>query len=69
ASLYLFTDGLTEAKWDKGHMLGAAGVEKLLARHAALPLPDRLEAVLADVARDGLALKDDLTMMVVEARA
>jgi sigma-B regulation protein RsbU (phosphoserine phosphatase) len=65
-ALYLFTDGLTEAKDERGHMLGNVGVEKLLARHAPLPLPDRLEAVLADVARDGLSLKDDLTMLVVQ---
>ncbi|MGE5545845.1 MAG: PP2C family protein-serine/threonine phosphatase [Solirubrobacterales bacterium] len=66
AALYLFTDGLTEAKGDDGRMLGSEGVEALLARHAGLPLPERLEAVLADVAKDGLALKDDLTMLVVE---
>lgn len=64
-ALYLFTDGLTEAR-DDGHMLGTAGVETLLARHRHLAAPHRLEAVIADVAKDGLALKDDLTMMVVE---
>lgn len=66
-ALYLFTDGLTEAR-DDGAMLGTAGVEALLARHRKLPAPDRLEAVIADVAKDGLALKDDLTMLVVEDR-
>ncbi|MEW5726900.1 MAG: GAF domain-containing SpoIIE family protein phosphatase [Pseudomonadota bacterium] len=67
-ALYLFTDGLSEAKDAAGAMLGGEGVEDLLARHAGLPCPERLEAVLADVARDGLALRDDLTMVVVEDR-
>lgn len=64
-ALYLFTDGLTEARAGDD-MLGSRGVEDLLARHQDLPAPERLEAVIADVARDGLALRDDLTMLVVE---
>ncbi|HTH18197.1 MAG TPA: SpoIIE family protein phosphatase [Magnetospirillum sp.] len=66
-ALYLFTDGLTEARLNGG-MLGSEGVEDLLARHHDLPAPERLEAVIADVAQDGLALRDDLTMLVVEGR-
>lgn len=65
-SLYLFTDGLTEARDEDGRMLGTEGVLGLLARHSALPPPERLDAVIADVARDRLALKDDLTMLVVD---
>jgi sigma-B regulation protein RsbU (phosphoserine phosphatase) len=64
-TLYLFTDGLTEAEAG-GRMLGAAGVERLLARHRLRPAPDRLRAVVAEVAPDGAVLKDDLTMLVVE---
>lgn len=67
-ALYLFTDGLTEAKTEDGCMLGTEGVQVLLARHRALSAPDRLEAVVADVAKNGLALRDDLTMLVVEDR-
>ncbi|MBX9633365.1 MAG: SpoIIE family protein phosphatase, partial [Magnetospirillum sp.] len=67
-ALYLFTDGLTEAKDENGRMLGNAGVQILLARHCALPSPDRLKAVVADVAKDGMTLRDDLTMLVVEDR-
>jgi sigma-B regulation protein RsbU (phosphoserine phosphatase) len=66
-SLYLFTDGLTEAD-DRGRMLGATGVERLLGRHRVRPAPDRLRAVAAEVAPDGMVLKDDLTMLVVEDR-
>ncbi|MBC7950908.1 MAG: SpoIIE family protein phosphatase [Rhodospirillaceae bacterium] len=67
-ALYLFTDGLTEAKDEDGRMLGIEGVQSLLARHHGLDAPDRLAAVVADVAKDGLALRDDLTMLVVEDR-
>lgn len=67
-TLYLFTDGLTEAKGDDGVMLGADGVQALLRRHAGLPAPERLAAVVDEIAPDGMALRDDLTMLVVEAR-
>jgi sigma-B regulation protein RsbU (phosphoserine phosphatase) len=67
ATLYLFTDGLTEAKGADGRMLGAEGVETLLRRHAKLPAPERLAAVMDEIAPDGGALRDDLTMLVVEA--
>ncbi|HLO76711.1 MAG TPA: SpoIIE family protein phosphatase, partial [Magnetospirillum sp.] len=68
-TLYLFTDGLTEAKDDDGRMLGAEGVPPLLLRHAALPAPERLAAVMDEIATDGMALRDDLTMLVVEDRS
>lgn len=69
-ALYLFTDGLTEARGnDDGAMLGTEGVIGLLTRHSGQPLPERLEAVLADIALDGLALRDDLTMLVVSGVA
>ncbi len=67
-ALYLFTDGLSEARDEDGRMLGTAGIEALLARHQGLAAPERLEAVVADVAKDGLSLRDDLTMLVVEER-
>lgn len=67
-ALYLFTDGLSEARTGDGGMLGGEGVVALLARHHGLALPERLEAVLADIAQDGLALRDDLTLLVVEDR-
>ena len=65
-TLFLFTDGLTEAPDETGRMLGGEGVEALLLRHAALPAPERVAAVIAEIAPDGEALRDDLTMLVVE---
>ena len=63
--IYLFTDGLTEADGNGG-MLGADGVRNLLARYHLYPAPDRLKAIAGQVVRQGQALKDDLTMLVVE---
>lgn len=67
-TLYLFTDGLSEIRTGDGHMLETRGVAELLSRHHGVALPGRLEAVIADVAGDGLVLKDDLTLLVVEDR-
>lgn len=64
-ALYLFTDGLTEAG-NTESMLGSDGVARMLAPHRVRPAPDRLRALVAQVAEAGLALKDDLTMLVVE---
>lgn len=64
-ALYLFTDGLTEAG-GVDSMLGANGVARLLAPHRLRPAPDRLRALVSQVAAEGLILKDDLTMLVVE---
>lgn len=64
-ALYLFTDGLTEAGGIDS-MLGAEGVARLLAPHRFRPAPERLRAVIGQLVGDGVVLKDDLTMLVVE---
>jgi sigma-B regulation protein RsbU (phosphoserine phosphatase) len=66
-ALYLFTDGLTEARCRDGAMLGWAGVQRLLAANAGLPAAERLAAVVETVDSDG-ALRDDVTILVVEDR-
>jgi sigma-B regulation protein RsbU (phosphoserine phosphatase) len=68
ATLYLFTDGLTEAKGADGAMLGSDGVQALLARFAALPARQRLEALVAALPGGTATLRDDVTVMVVEDR-
>jgi len=64
-TLYLFTDGLTEAGNSHG-MLGADGVARLLTPHRVRPAPDRLRALVSQIVDDGMTLKDDLTMVVIE---
>jgi sigma-B regulation protein RsbU (phosphoserine phosphatase) len=61
--LYVFSDGLTEARDAAGRELGAAGFRRLADRHAALPLRERVEAIAAEVS--ALELRDDLTLLGV----
>jgi sigma-B regulation protein RsbU (phosphoserine phosphatase) len=67
-TLYLFTDGFTEATDESGAMLGSAGVEALLRRYAALPMARRLATLLDTVSARGGTLKDDATLLAVEDR-
>ncbi len=67
-TLYLFTDGLTEAKGGDGAMLGSAGVMALFRLYAALPAALRLERVTGDLLRLCPVLRDDVTVVVVESR-
>ncbi len=61
-SLYLFSDGLTEACTPSG-ALGSQGVQELIRRAVSLPLAERVKAVLTDVGR--LELRDDLTLLAL----
>jgi sigma-B regulation protein RsbU (phosphoserine phosphatase) len=62
-SLYVFSDGLTEATCAAGQQLGSQGVRRLVAKHAALPIAERVDAILAEVG--ALSPRDDLTLLAV----
>jgi sigma-B regulation protein RsbU (phosphoserine phosphatase) len=62
-SLYVFSDGLTEATCAAGQPLGSEGVRRLVTQHAALPIAERVEAILAAVG--ALSPRDDLTLLSV----
>ncbi|WP_040566388.1 ATP-binding SpoIIE family protein phosphatase [Magnetospirillum molischianum] len=67
-ALYLFTDGLTEARGVVGGvMLGAAGVLGLLDAFTAMSAAERLQTVLHALG-GAVTLRDDVTLMVVEDR-
>lgn len=66
-TLYLFTDGLTEAHLPGGAMLGPEGARGLLAGFAAMPAAERLDSVVRSLDDSG-SLHDDVTLMVVEDR-
>jgi phosphoserine phosphatase RsbU/P len=66
-SLYIFTDGLTEARRQDGSEVGNAGVKTLIERHVGLPPPNRLESLVACLQESGAVLRDDLTILVVGA--
>ena len=62
-SLYLCSDGLTEAIQPDGSQLGQVGLQKLVERFASKPLAERIEAITAVVGE--LELRDDLTLLGV----
>jgi len=66
-SLYVFSDGLTEAATPTGDPLGRAGFEALVGKFAELPLAGRVAAVVDSVGQ--LALRDDLTLLAVSDEA
>ncbi len=63
--LFVFTDGATEGHDEHGAMLGLPGLQTLLERHAGLPPEALLAAVTAALARPGVRLHDDLTLLAI----
>ncbi len=68
-SLYIFSDGLTEAETESGAQLGREGLETLVSQYAGVPLAGRVQAIVDSVKQ--LELRDDLTLLAVsdEGRA
>jgi sigma-B regulation protein RsbU (phosphoserine phosphatase) len=66
-SLYIFSDGLTEAETQSGDQLGREGFEALASKFADKPLAERVAAVVDSVSQ--LTLKDDLTLLAVSDEA
>jgi len=66
-SLYIFSDGLTEAETESGDQLGRKGFEALLPKFADLSFAGRVEAIVDSVSQ--LTLTDDLTLLGVSDEA
>lgn len=64
AALYLYSDGVTEARTCDGEMLGSDGLVTLLRQHADLPPRQRLQAVV-DAISPSHQLHDDITLLMV----
>jgi sigma-B regulation protein RsbU (phosphoserine phosphatase) len=67
ARLYLYSDGATEAHRADGSAVGFDGLRDLLVREGHRPAGERLRAVAAAIDGDAEELRDDLTLLVVEA--
>lgn len=65
-SLYLVTDGITEARAGSGQALGSAGLQRLIRRCADVPLHDRPERIISAVGAGGADQRDDITLLVIE---
>ncbi len=62
-SLYIFSDGLTEAADESGKQLGREGLERLVCDFQHVAPAKRVSAIVDSVSR--LDLRDDLTLLVV----
>jgi serine phosphatase RsbU (regulator of sigma subunit) len=64
-TLYLYTDGLIEARMPSGEELGIAGLKGLLRKHAGVPAVQRARRLLEAV-RDA-EIHDDLTLLMIDS--
>ena len=67
-SLYIFTDGITEIKDSSDLMLGAEGLKTYLLKHQKNPNNNRLKIIIENIISSGKIQKDDLTLLVVDAK-
>jgi serine phosphatase RsbU (regulator of sigma subunit) len=63
--LYLYTDGLIEARLASGQELGIVGLTALLRKHASVPAVQRARRLL-DAVRDA-EIHDDLTLLMIDS--
>jgi sigma-B regulation protein RsbU (phosphoserine phosphatase) len=66
-SLYVFSDGLTEACSHEGGLLGAEGVKELISASAHHPVAERVQEIVTRVGQ--LELRDDLTLLAVSSES
>lgn len=65
-SLYLFTDGITEAKGKDGKLFGVSGLSDLVTRLAGEPPAKRLQRIVSEISSPDGRQHDDITLLVVE---
>jgi serine phosphatase RsbU (regulator of sigma subunit)/HD-like signal output (HDOD) protein len=67
-TLYLYTDGLLEARLADGRRQDQPGLERLFARHAERPPVQRLQHIVAALRPDQGEVADDMTLLLIEAQ-
>jgi serine phosphatase RsbU (regulator of sigma subunit) len=68
-TLYLYTDGLLEARLADGRRQDQTGLNALFAHHADKPLVERLQRIVAALRPDEGDIEDDMTLLLIEASA
>ncbi|MDA9647748.1 SpoIIE family protein phosphatase [Candidatus Pelagibacter sp.] len=66
SSMYIFTDGITEMKDEKGEMLGQEGFQNYIKKYQGVPNSQRLNKIIEDLIKSGRIQKDDLTIVAIE---
>ena len=68
SSMYIFTDGITEIKNPKGDMLGSEGFKNYIKKFKDFPTNQKLQLIIDQVLNTGHVQKDDLTLVVIDAK-
>lgn len=63
---YIFTDGLTEYRYDKKEYLGIEGLIQLVEASTEVTLEARLVSLLSDLEEGGWEQRDDLTVLAID---
>ncbi len=63
---YVFSDGLMEFHYQENEELGIGGLIQMIEGLSALPISDRLEALLSELDSEGWEVRDDLTVLVID---
>jgi len=69
ASLYLYSDGISEARDADGAELGLRGLARLIARASRLPPASRIDSIVDAIAGTPAARRDDITLAVLDPSA
>ncbi len=65
-SLYVFTDGITEGYLEDGSEMQTDGLKRILVDNRGELASVRLQAVVSRINQAGTALRDDLTLLVID---
>jgi serine phosphatase RsbU (regulator of sigma subunit) len=68
-ALYLYTDGLLEARLQDGRRQNQEGLNALFAAHADKPPVQRLQHIVAALRREDGQIEDDMTLLLIEAES
>lgn len=68
-SLYIFTDGVTEAMDEEGQQLEVPGLIKLIETREQLAGPERLAGIVDEIYDPTVSQHDDITIMLIENNA
>jgi len=69
SSLYLFTDGVTEAMDENGNQIGVEGLIKMIKDTADVSATQRLHGIVEEIRQPGDVQHDDITLMLIECRS
>ncbi len=67
-SLYLFTDGVTEAMDENNQQLEVTGLVKMIETSCGVAGPERLAGIVKEIYKPDVSQHDDITIMLIECK-